>query len=788
MSAPQLYSGLSSDEAEQLLKKNGLNEIPEKKEPLWHKALKKLISPISVMLLVAALLSLALHKYFDFHFILILLGLNIVITLWQESKADNAIAKLNESLSQQIKTFRDDVWKKVDSRYLVVGDVIELSGGEIFPADGKVLEEKNVTVNEAALTGESLPKVKQPGEIVYSGAFVVTGLVTVEITATGAKTNFGKTIFSVENVRKRSLLEQDIVTISKFLTILSLIAVFILSVVFIVKGNSLLELITLDLGLIIAGVPISLPTVMTMIIEYGVIHLSKKKAIVRRLSALEDLANVNFVLTDKTGTLTKNLIQVQAVNSWGHYTPNDVLKFATFAAKEDGESAIDSAIIKQAEKRNIRLPEYQAVDYTPADSNRKRHTLTIRQGKHSYTISVGAVQTIVKLTKLSQKATSDFYDKVEALSDRGYRSVAVAVVKDSSKEKNMDLVGVIALSDTLRSDAKGVIEFLKKSHVGISMVTGDNRAIAQEIVDQLNLDDGSVMTKEELDKIDWTQVDADFFKHVGSFAEILPEDKLKLVQKAKEFYVVASNGDGVNDLPAIKAANVGIAVKNAVTALKSTADIVLVSDGIGVLKEAIIESRKIFARVYIYSLYRISESLRLIITIALLGMVYQEYPLNALQIIILALLNDIPIISLASDRVKTYNRPAKIDVKSRFILSSLFGMVGVLNSVIIFILMFNILHWDWSIIQTVYFLKLSVSGHLLIYVAHTSERWYKFLPSKGVIWATTITQLIATFLALTGWLMPAKLPIWLVIFVWIWAFFWMQVGEVTKALQKKLRR
>jgi H+-transporting ATPase len=318
------------------------------------------------------------------------------------------------------------------------------------------------------------------------------------------------------------------------------------------------------------------------------------------------------------------------------------------------------------------------------------------------------------------------------------------------------------------------------------MVTGDNRAIARSVATQLALDGGEIVTKEQLDKIDWNNLSAEFYLNTGAFAEVLPEDKLKLVETAKKFFVIASNGDGVNDLPAIKAANVGIAVKNAVTALKATADVVLLSEGINVIKDAIIESRKIFERLYTYSLYRISESLRLIITIAVLGVLYGAYPLTALQIIIIALLNDIPIISLASDRVKITNRPAKIDAKMRFTLSSFYGLTGVANSLLLFFLVRNFWHVDWTVLQTMFFLKLTVSGHMLIYVAHTKQRWWKFFPSKGVIWATTITQIIATALAFTGFLMPGNLTLWQIGFVWLWAFFWMQVSEGVKILQQNV--
>ncbi len=777
-----IYSGLSSSQAENFIKENGYNEIPDKHISIFHKIIKNLISFISLMLLLASGLSFILGKTFDGYFIVILLFLNVSITLWQENKADNAIKKLNEHLQQKIKVFRDNKWQYIASRFLAVGDVIQLTSGEVIPADGTIIEVNHVQVNESALTGESLPKIKNLHDSVFSGSFIATGIAVVEITATGVKTSFGKTIFSVERVRKESELEKNILSISKFLTILSLIAVAILSIIFLLKKAPFLELLTLDLSLLIAGIPISLPTVMTLIIEFGVLALAAKNVIVRRLSALEDLANVNLLLTDKTGTLTKNKITVQDVYAYDGFTHNDVLSYAAILALSESDNPIDLAISEKAKELKLSIPSFKKIEFIPADSARKRSTMIIQEGKNNKIISVGAWQIIKQLCQLDETTREKFKREVDTLAKNGYRTLAVALANGTG-EDNMRIVGLIALSDTLREDAKSVIGFLKENGIGVVMVTGDNRAIATNISAQLALNENRIVTKDQLDKMDWNTINADFYQHVDAFAEILPEDKFRLVQKAKEFFVVASNGDGVNDLPAIKAANVGIAVKNAVTALKATADIVLLSEGISVIKDAIIESRKIFERLYTYSLYRISESLRLIITIAVLGILYGVYPLTALQIILIALLNDLPIISLAGDRVKTTNSPGKIDAKKRFTLSSLYGLVGVAESLCLFFLVRNILHVDWSVLQTMFFLKLTISGHMLIYIAHTKQRWWKFLPSKGVILATSVTQLIATFLALVGFLMPGKLLLWQAVFVWLWTLIWMQANEGVKILQ-----
>lgn len=781
--------GLTTQDANALLKKFGPNDVAERRTGVLKKFLSPLYSPISLMMLGAALLSRANGRIFDFYFILVLYGVNYFVQKWQEFKADKAIAHLRDKLSFDVLTMRDGKWQHIRAQLLVPGDRIKLGLGSIIPADVEVISSRNLTINDAVLTGESLPKEKKIGEQVFSGAFITTGDIEARVKATGTHTYFGKTIFSIDPSTQKSMLERDILSITRFLTSISIGAVVILTIAFVLKGFPFNDLLTLDLSLVIAGIPIALPAVMAIILSIGAAGLAKKMVVVRRLSALQDLANVNLLLTDKTGTLTKNEIRVvRAISYQEGYLAADVLELAGYATSQDTPDAIDNAIMRSLQETGRSLKSAEILTFIPYDSTRKRTTARVQKDGKTILVSLGAPQVIEAFDEFSSPMQEKkFAHDISDAAAHGYRVLALASRDDGAEESHMRMVGLLLLADPLDKSSSGTVQFIQQNGIEVKMLTGDHKSIAERVAGELNLK-GRIVSGEETKHLLAQKEFNKEFDSIAGFAEILPSDKYAIVQAAKARATVAVTGDGINDLPALKVANVGIAVAGAVSAVKSMADIVLLERGISVIKDAILESRQIFTRLYNYSVYRISESFRLIVTILILGLWYGFYPLVPLQLIVLALLNDIPIISLAVDRVKQTSRPSAINVKERFTLSLLFGSVGVVNSLLLFLLMIHVAHLPLPYIQTMFFLKLTVSGHALIFVAHTKERWYRFLPSKEVIAATVTTQVVATAMALSGFMMPAKISFVAVVFVWVWAFFWMQVGEFMKDIQKKLMK
>lgn len=767
-----MYRGLSEDEAASRLKQHGFNDIEEKKRNPLLELVSRFAQPTSLMMELALLFSILTGRAYDAYSIAFLLVMNVGISFYHEYRSENAIEKLREKLAIQTKVIRDGKEQRIDSKLIVPGDCVILERGNIVPADAKVLESENLTLDESMLTGESFPKEKREGQTLYSTSIVKTGKVICEVTGTGNRTFFGHTIKLIETGAKQSIIEKDVINIAKFLMAAGVFTMVVLTISLLYQNKSLLDLAELDVSIAIASFPVALPTVIALVTSISVYNLSKKQIIVRRISSIEDLSNVNLLLSDKTGTLTENEISIARVIPF-QGTEQSVLKLAYACSDEQSEDLIDAAVIMKAKEMKIRK-DFTIDSYTPATSETKRAESKARiKGKPVYIIK-GAPQVVAASCALTAQQKKELAKDVEDYAKQGYRVIAVA----HKQGKRCRFDGILLLLDLPREEAKGSIRFLAEHGITTKMLTGDNSFIGKKIGEIVGVGT-RVITRAGLSKIS-----LDLFGKYDVFAELYPEDKYNLVKAAKQRYVVAVTGDGVNDIPAIKEADIGIAVSTATDATKGACDVALLSPGISVIKDALLESREIFEKVRYYTIYRISESLRIILTILVIGLWIKDYPLTPLQIILLSVLNDIPIISIAFDRVQIPKIPAKLNFGRRTGIASSLGLVGIINSVLFVWLALNVFHLDVSHIETAFFLKLSIGGHLLLLVARTKDRWFKFLPSK-ILTATILgTQLVATMLAYFGILMPA-LPLPMILFMWGYAFFWMQVSDQVKLLTSR---
>lgn len=765
----KLPKGLSEEEAEKRLKLFGLNEVKVKQPNPLTMLLKRFVSPTSLMIELALILSFIAGRVIDAYVITSLLLINVIISFIHEFKAEKVLEELEENLRIFVKVIRDGKIKKLDSRFLVPGDVILLEAGDVVPADSEVLEAEGLKVDESMLTGESYPKEKKKHDMLYASSIIKSGKVMCRVVSTGLATKFGKTIELIEKSTKTSLIEQDVIKIAKFLMVTGAITIAVLSSYLYFAGKPLIDVLDLDISAAISSFPVALPTVVTLVTSMGIYQLSKKSAIVRRISSLENLSFVNLLLTDKTGTLTINQLKVAKlipVNK--NFDEKKLLLYSFLASDPKSDDPIDQAVTERFEKSGMNISGFEVIKHYPATSETKFAYSEVRFTKRKLLVVKGQPQRVLKMCS---KAPKDAIKILQSYESKGFRMLAVASGKSLNK---LELHGFVAFIDPPRKDAKEAVDFLKSHGVNVKMVTGDSRYVAKTIGKLVGI--GSKVIARDKIKAFTSKL----LKKFDIFAEVLPEDKHMLVKVAKQENVVAVTGDGVNDIPAIKEAHVGIAVANATNATKNSADLVLLTNGISVIKDAIAESKRIFERLSYYTIYRISESFRVIITILILGIILADYPLDPLQLIVLSLLNDIPIIAIAFDKVRIPRKPAKLKFKTRLLVGTTLGVVGVVSS-----LLFLLIGWHFGLTQdqlkTAFFLKLSVSGHLLLLVARTKKPWFKDLPSKALLSTILVTQLVASALSWLGIFMPS-LSLEIIALTWLYAIAWMQVSELTKKL------
>jgi H+-transporting ATPase len=732
------------------------------------------------MIEVAVILSGVVRHWPDFFIILLLLVCNAVVGFWEERQAGNAIAALKAKLAIQARAKRDGKWITPPARELVPGDVIRLRLGDIVPADARLLGGDPVEVDQSALTGESLPTERKSGEAVFSGSIIRQGEIDALVYATGTHTYFGKTAQLVEEAHTVSHFQRAVLKIGNYLIILAVALVTVILAVAIFRGDRILTTLQFALVLTVAAIPVAMPTVLSVTMAVGARLLAKKEAIVSRLVAIEELAGVDVLCSDKTGTLTQNKLTLGDPFCVNGIPVEQVILCAALASRAEDKDTIDLAVIGGL-KDDQALKSYQVVHFQPFDPVHKRTEATVKgaDGKQ-FNVAKGAPQIILAMSANANEAKPAVDKAVNEFAVRGFRSLGVARADQDGK---WQFVGVLPLFDPPREDAKATIATARQMGVTVKMVTGDAMAIARETAKALGMGT-NILDASGLGDVKHQETSsmAESIDKADGFAQVFPEHKFHIVDVLQQQgHIVGMTGDGVNDAPALKKADCGIAVSGATDAARAAASIVLLASGLSVIIDAIKESRRIFQRMNSYAIYRIAETLRVLFFMTLAILVFNFYPLTAVMIVMLALLNDGAILSIAYDNVHYKDKPEAWNMRLVLGISTVLGIIGVVSAFGLFYLGERVFHLDRAHIQTLMYLKLSVAGHLTIFLTRTRGPFWSIRPAR-VVWIAVLgTQLLATLIAVYGLFMTPLGWGW-ALFVWGYALVWFLLNDRVKLL------
>jgi len=836
-------SGLNKAEARQRIDQYGYNAIEEKEESVWHRIFRRFWGPIPWMIEVAALLSAMVQKWEDFCIIMVMLLVNAGLDFMQEHRALNALKALKEKMNLQVTVLREGVFNRIAARELVPGDIIKLRIGDIVPADVQLLSGDYLLIDQAALTGESLPVSRNINEVAYANTIVKQGEMMAVVINTGSNTRFSSVVSLVAKAQleERSHFQKMVIQIGNFLIIITVALVLLIIMVSLFRHEDFLEIARFALVLTIAAIPVALPAVLSVTMAVGAMNLARKKAIVSKLTAIEELAGVDVFCSDKTGTLTENRMQVAEPVVLDGHTQTELFELAALASKLENNDPIELPIFHYIEENlpDIDLSQFKHIHFTPFDPVGKRTEAEIERGDQHFIVIKGAAQVLIKMAALPDEQAVITNQLVDQLASKGYRTLAVG---KKVGDEAVDIIGLIPLYDPPRSDSRQVIADMRDYGVRVKMVTGDHMAIAREvgqilglkgeairshkltgsgsqelmalaaalstaIYERLNQDVSHTQACRFADDViegvkklyDTRLLDREFIhthesaiidmiEDVDLFAEVVPEDKYLIVDTLqKGGHIVAMTGDGVNDAPALKKADCGFAVSNATDAARAAADIILTAPGLSVINDAIKQARITFERMKSYSIFRIAETIRIILFMTMAIVVFNFYPITALMIIVLALLNDIPILAIASDNTRVDSNPVRWNMPEILVVSSVLGISGVISSFLLFYILMQ-MELSVDLIQSLFFAKLVVAGHGTIYNTRTDGWfWKKPYPSWLLFNATFLTRVLGTLIAVYGiFITPIgwEYAMWM----WLYALSWFVFNDVVKIVTYKLLR
>jgi len=753
----QLNVGLKQAEVKSRLKQYGYNEVPEKKtNPLVGFA-KKFWGLTAWMLELIIVLSWLLHKYSDLYIVTALLVVNAILSFGEEQRASRAVKELKKELQVNARVLRDGTWKAIPARELVPGDIVRVRSGDFIPADVQIIQGE-LSVDQSALTGESLEVEKHADDMLYSASIVRRGEANAIVTSTGVKTYFGRTTQLVQVARPKLHIEEVVSKLVKWLLVV-VGALLSLALIFsVLRGIALLEILPLMLVLLLGAIPVALPVMFTVSMAVGARELARKGVLVTRLSASEDAATMNVLCVDKTGTITQNQLSIANVIALNGYDEEQAILYGALASNEANQDPIDLAFIAAAKQRNLLNNSFMQKVFTPFAPQTRRTEALVQKDGREFHVMKGAVNAIAQACGLDANAVEELEAQINEFAQKGYRTMAVARTDHADQPK---LVGLVTLYDMPRPDSKQLIQKLRELGVLIKMLTGDALPIAQEIAKDVGLGGNvSRLSYLEAEAKENAVKAAELAEKSDGFAEIYPEGKYTVVKSLQaKGHVVGMTGDGVNDAPALRQAEVGIAVNNATDVAKGAASVVLTREGLSSIVDLIENGRQIHQRITTWIVNKISRTILKSAFVVGAFLVTGKYVISASAMILMIFMTDFVKISLSTDNVRWSKKPETWDVTGLVKVAVVLGLLMVAESFgLLYIgLRYFGLGANEPALHTFSFEILLYFAIFSILVVRERGHFWDSLPSRTLLTALTLGGIIAALMATVG--IPGFAPI-----------------------------
>jgi H+-transporting ATPase len=748
----QVATGLSDEEVKQRQITYGLNEVKEKKQFLILLFLKHFWGLTAIMLEITIVISFLLHKYVDVYLIGGLMVFNAIIGFIQESKAAKTVQALKQSLQVLVRVIRNSKWQQVGGNQLVPGDIMRIRTGDFITADAKIIDGMAGT-DQSAITGESMLISKKEGDMLFSGSVIKNGECNAVVTSTGVNTFFGKTIQLVQMAKPRLHMEEVVANVVKLLFLIVVVFVGITIVVSLLRGESFISLLPLLLILLVTAVPVAMPAMFTVSMAKGSQQLAAKGILVSRLSATEDAATMTVLCIDKTGTITQNKLSLQDMETAEDFTPDDLVRYGVLASVAANNDPIDMAFLQKAADNNTTTLGYHQTAFTPFSAAIKRTEATVQKDGKQFKVMKGAYNTIKDLCNLQQ---SKLDLTVDTWAVKGFKTIAVAIQRDNATK----LVGIVALVDPPLIDSAKMIAGIKDLGVTVKMLTGDALPIAKEIASQVGVGD-DIVTAGLLRKLAAGNDSHSIIIAHGGFAEVLPEDKFTIVKTLQQHHeITGMTGDGVNDAPALKQAEVGIAVKSATDAAKQAASVILLHEGLESIINLITVGRTIHHRITNWVVSKISKTFFTVAFVCAAYFITGQFVIGAFDMVLLLFIIDFVTLTLSTDIVSWSKKPENWNIKPLVKNGFLLGLLLLAEALAwLFICKKYFGLNDPDRLHSFGFATLFFASIFNIFVVRTPTRFYQQAIGKNILLAIIADVILACIILSLGFPGFTKLPI-----------------------------